>query len=235
MDPLVIIQHEPDGGPGLLARSLELAGVPFRLCRADKGEPLPASPVGFSATVLLGGSMNTHDAKEFPFLDAERELIAACLRADAPLLAICLGAQLLAEVAGGQVYRRSFPEIGWVEVDVVTPDPLVAGVPPSFMCLEWHEYSFRLPPGALRVAARPDGEQVFRIGRQAWGLQFHPEVDEAILERWIVAEEDKLETERPGLVAAIRADTNIYLPTYPELCRRLVGNFLEACELVPRR
>ena len=108
----------------------------------------------------------------------------------------------------------------------------MVGVPSPFICLEWHDYSFRLPPGALRIAAREDGEQVFRMGRRAWGMQFHPEVDAEVAEHWTVTDEKRLDGDRPGWAAEIRAETNVYMPAYPRFCGRLIGNFLEASGLV---
>ena len=232
MDPIVIIQHEDANPPGSIARYLSLAGLTHETRHVGRGDPLPSSPAGFAALIVLGGDMNTHETDKFPFLRLERDLMLACLRAEAPLLGICLGAQQLAAAAGGEVYHRAFSEIGWTQVDIVTPDPLMVGVPSPFTCLEWHDYSFRLPPGALRIAAREDGEQVFRMGRRAWGMQFHPEVDAEVAERWTVQDETRLESESPGQAAEIRADTNIYMPAYPRFCGRLIGNFLEACGLV---
>jgi GMP synthase (glutamine-hydrolysing) len=232
MDPIVIIQHEDANPPGSIARYLALAGLPFEVRHVGRGDALPSSPADFSALIVLGGDMNTHENDKFPFLQTERDLVLACLRAEAPLLGICLGAQQLATAAGGEVYHRMFSEIGWTQVDIVSPDPLMVGVTSPFVCLEWHDYSFRLPPGALRIAAREDGEQVFRMGRRAWGMQFHPEVDADVAELWTAADEQRLDADRPGWAGEIRAETNVYMPAYPRFCGRLIGNFLEACGLV---
>ena len=233
MEPIIIIQHEPNDPPASLGRYLAQTGLPFRLCDLGRGDPLPASPSDFSALIVLGGDMNTHENQKYPFLEPERELMAECVRAEAPLLGICLGAQQLAVAMGGEVYRRSSFEVGWIAVDIVTPDPLFAGVPSPFTCVEWHDYSFHLPPGALRVAARPDGEQVFRVGPRAWGMQFHPESDAPVVERWLSEDEERIEGRRKGWAAEIRADTKAYMPAYPRFCGRLVGNFLRTCGLLP--
>ena len=232
MDPIVIIQHDDDDPPATIGRYLGMAGLAFEVRRVFLGDPLPAGPSEFSALIVLGGSMHTHQIEEHPFLEDELALLQACLRAEAPVLGICLGAQLLAAAAGGEVYMRLEPEIGWLPVDIVTPDPLMVGITSPFVCLEWHDYSFRLPPGSLRVAARDGGEQVFRSGCRAWGVQFHPEVDAAEVERWTWSDAPRLDGMRKGWAADVRADTQIYLPAYPRFCGRLVGNFLEASGLI---
>jgi GMP synthase-like glutamine amidotransferase len=232
MRPIVIIQHEDGDPPATVGRYLTDAGFHFEVCDLMHQGKVPASPDEFSALIVLGGDMNVHDDDEYQFLAIERELMRTCLRAEAPLLAICLGAQQLAAAAGGSVYHRAMPEIGWAAVEIDTPDPLMVGVESPFWCLEWHDYSFTLPPGALRIASRPDGEQVFRLGARAWGVQFHPETDDLLLRRWLADGEPRLEELRPGWTAEIRADAQVHMPAYPRFCGRLVGNFLEAAGLV---
>ena len=51
--------------------------------------------------------------------------------------------------------------------------------------LHWNEDCFDLPPGATELLTRnAAGVTAFRAGDSAWGVQFHPEVDAAALERW---------------------------------------------------
>ena len=105
MDPVFIIQHEDANPPGSIARYLTLAGLPFEVRHVGRGDPLPSSPSEFSALIVLGGDMNTHQNDQFPFLQIERDLMLTCLRTEAPLLGICLGAQQLAVAAARS--RRS--------------------------------------------------------------------------------------------------------------------------------
>ena len=52
--------------------------------------------------------------------------------------------------------------------------------------MQWNDdIVVRLPPDATLLAATPDGiPQAMRVGRAAWGVQFHPEVDAAIVRAW---------------------------------------------------
>ncbi len=233
MSSILIIQHDEADPPATIGDALDEAGCAYTLVDAGRGEEVPTTVSPYVGVISMGGEMHVHQEDAFPFLSVERELLQECLATGIAVLGICLGAQLLAQTAGGRVYYRSYPEIGWVEVQTVTHDPLLIGVGSPFTCLQWHDYSFTLPPGAVRIAARDDGEQVFRVGARAWGLQFHPEVDADLAERWLVADAPRLEASRPGWVDEIRAATQVHMPRYPAFCRLLVRNFLSAAGLLP--
>jgi len=233
MKPIAVIQHDRLDPPGTIGRHLTSIGCPWRLVDVSRGHGVPPSLAGYSALILMGGDMQAHQEQEYPFLAYERRLLDQCLSDQSPVLAICLGAQLLADVAGGRVYQRSYPEIGWIEVETSAHDPLLIGVDSPFVTLQWHDYSFSLPPGAVSVAANADGEQVFRVGLQAWGLQFHPEVDFDQVERWIRNERERLQMLHQGWPSELRVATQVHVGEYADFCRLLVDNFLVATGLVP--
>jgi GMP synthase-like glutamine amidotransferase len=111
-----------------------------------------------------------------------------------PLLGICLGGQLLAEVCGGRVHPQRQGEHGLQPVSLTAEgrhDPLFTGIPSSFTVFEWHNDSFDIPPSALHlVSSSACPGQVFRC-RNAYGLQFHPEVEPAIVNEWAGALEKR--------------------------------------------
>lgn len=232
MRPLIILQHGDDDPPDTVGRFLDAGHYDWRLRRLNAGEELPARVEDVSGLIVLGGEMHAHQVEENPFLVPEKALLRAALAAGVPLLGICLGSQLLAEAAGGTVYRRDEDEVGWVSVDIVDDDELFTGVSSPFMALEWHTYSFTLPPGAKLLARRPDGVQAFRVG-DAWGLQFHPEVSSTTVTHWVAEDQAELERRRPGLAARILAETASLADDYRALCERLVGNWLRAVGIAP--
>jgi GMP synthase (glutamine-hydrolysing) len=131
---MLVVEHERAVPVGLLGERLAAAGCRVETVGPDTGRPIPLAPDGYDGVVVLGGSMGPTDDDVAPWLPDVRELIAACLAAGTPLLAICLGAELLAHVAGGRVGPiAAGAEIGLTPIRLLpaaSADPLLAGVPP---------------------------------------------------------------------------------------------------------
>ena len=127
--------------------------------------------------MVFGGEANVDDA--YSWLGEEKEFIADLLSRDTPVLGVCLGAQLIADVAGSRVLRLPKPEVGWHPVHG-DGDHL----PESFTAFEFHRYGFDQPPeGATELARNEAGCQAFQLGN-ALAIQFHAEVDEPTALGW---------------------------------------------------
>ncbi len=149
----------------------------------------PPPEDGFDALMVFGGSMHVDQEGEHPWLAAEKRFLREQLDRGTPILGVCLGSQLLAEVAGARPYRSAEPEIGWFDVEVTdagAADPLIGPLAPSAQLFTWHHYVAPLPPGGVELARTPACVQAFRIdGKPAWGLQFHAEVTRDMLWGWL--------------------------------------------------
>jgi GMP synthase (glutamine-hydrolysing) len=231
--PVVILQHEPDDPPGSIAVALRALRVPFEVRRLDEGEALPAWPHEAAGIIALGGSMNTSQTREHPFLADEVKLMRHIVHEGGPVWGVCLGAQLLALAAGGDVYKRQKPEVGWVSIEKVTDDPLLQGISSPFVAFNWHTYSCSVPATSHLIARCGDGVQVFRAGGRAWGTQFHPEIDAAMAPHWVQDAAKEHHEQGKGWVEQLEADTETYLPAYPSFCRTLTENFVVTSGLLP--
>lgn len=182
--PLLVLQHHPWEGPGLVARTLHDVPRTTRLVVDDADPILPAAR-DLAGLVVMGGAMTADDDVRYPGLPAERRLLAEAVAADLPVLAVCLGMQLLAHALGSALHVGHGTEIGFAPVDVVAQDPVLdpLGARPSV--LHWHSDAVDLPAGAtLLAASRATPVQAFRAG-SALGLQFHLEMDQALLRDWL--------------------------------------------------
>ncbi|WP_454867979.1 type 1 glutamine amidotransferase [Pseudomonas farris] len=163
MPTLNLIQHHPAEGPGAIAEWARARGVTLNVFRADLDQ-LP--PVSAAPVILLGGPYESNAGPTW--LEAERQWLAGSLDQDAPVFAICLGAQLLALSLGGNVRRMAHPETGWSTVTFADGQRLKV--------LEWHEDAIDLPVDAQLLASSDVCEQqMYRVGVTRVGLQFHPE------------------------------------------------------------
>ncbi|QWV92063.1 type 1 glutamine amidotransferase [Geomonas oryzisoli] len=184
----LIVQNDPHCPAGGLLHLLEDSGHPYRCLAAYAGEAFP-DPAALTGVVVLGGEMGAHDTVEHPHLALVLEFIAAAIKAGTPLLGICLGGQLLAHAAGGVVSSPSpHREMGICRVDLNgegSADPIFAGVPSPFVTFQLHNDSFTVPPGgALLASSDACPAQAFRLPGCVYGVQFHPEVDRAIVDGW---------------------------------------------------
>ena len=191
---LVVVVHASDP-PARLGQWLRDAGMDLDERHLSTGDQLPATLDGFDGMVVLGGPQSAMDDEETsPELVGVRELLRQALAADFPTLAICLGAQLLAQVGGGKVRAGiDGPEVGATLVakrDAADADPVFGPLPLSPDVLQFHHDEIsQLPTGATLLASNPFYEnQAFRVGRHVYGLQFHIETTPEIVRAW--AEED---------------------------------------------
>ena len=224
---VLAVLHPGGGSTGLLAGRAAAAGHELVEWVPGRADPMPGRPDAYDALVVFGGGMNVRDAGRLPWLRGEIELLRDALAAGAPVLGICLGAQLLAAAAGAEVHRAAAPEIGWFEVRRDGEDPVLGAMPRAFIAYEWHSYAFELPAGAMELARSDICPQAYRLGDTAWGVQFHPEVTPEIVRDWALDYESDPDAVRLGFDPAAHLDeARPRLPAWMDLGRRLFDAFL---------
>jgi len=227
VDVLSLI-HQDDARAGVFAGAVEAAGARIEEASLALGRPPSRPPHEYDAVMVFGGTVNVDDGDRHPWLGDEKALIGELVERGRPLLGVCLGSQLLAELAGAEVGPLpGGPEIGWHEVELTAAagdDPVLGALPRRFLALEWHHYGTAAAPGALELARNAAGLQAFRLdGAPAWGIQFHAEVDAPTLAHWI-DEADRDRTDPP----ALRERSAAELPRWNQLGRELARAFIEA-------
>lgn len=188
---LLVVRNDPTDPPALLGRWWAEKGVDVVEVKADEGETVPTElPDDVDGLVLLGGAMAAWEDDVAPWLPAERALVRGAVEAGRPVLGVCLGGQVMTLACGGEVVRADVAEIGLVEIALThaaAADPLLSVVPDSAPVGQYHiDTMATLPEGAVLLASSADcAHQAYRLGDRAWALQFHPEIDTAIMKEWV--------------------------------------------------
>jgi GMP synthase (glutamine-hydrolysing) len=189
MPKLLVFQHAAHEPLGTLDPHLRREGFRIRYVNFARQPGARPGIDGYDALIVLGGPMNVDEAERHPHLPHEVEVIRDALDRGRPVLGICLGAQLLAHALGGHVGRAAEPEIGWHDValsDAAGDDPLLGHFSGIERVFQWHGDTFELAADATHLASSERcANQAFRVGDAAWGLQFHLEVDQPMIARWL--------------------------------------------------
>ena len=188
MAEFLVLQHESTEGPGTIAEEIRSAGHTLRIVRVDQKEKIPTDPAPFGGLVVMGGTMGVGDQGKLPHLKEEIVLLEKAVKADKPVLGICLGAQLLAASQGAEV-KAGEKEIGWVPVHKMPEackDPVLRRLPENFPALMWHGDYFSLPKGSNHLLGTQKCACAgFRVGKKAYGLVPHLEMTAVMIDEMV--------------------------------------------------
>lgn len=219
------LQHVPFEGLGSIESWLQNAGYEISYTHLYHPEVLP-SPQDIDLLVIMGGPMSVNDEENYPWLVGEKQFIKNIIETGKPVLGICLGAQLIANAMGAEVFQNSVKEIGWFPVEAVKPKGTSSFCfPEEVKVFHWHGETFSLPPGAVQIAKSKGCEnQAIQIGKTVIGLQFH-------LETTSESAQAIVENCRDELVEGIYIQSEKQILSAPEECyssiNRLMGSVLE--------
>jgi GMP synthase-like glutamine amidotransferase len=182
--PALIRSHGPWGPPALLEEWCQERGIAYRV-DATWRDGAATDPTDYAFVASLGSKHSPRDA-HVPAVAAELALIERAVEQDVPVLGLCYGGQVLAQVLGGTVEPAPRPELGWFAIETDDPELIPAGP-----WLEWHYQRFTTPPGAVELARTADASQAFRHGVHL-GTQFHPESTVDIVAGWARKDAERL-------------------------------------------
>lgn len=211
MPSVYALQHLAAEPLGTIGDALQAGGIEATYIRVFEGEPVPDDMNRASGLVVMGGPMGAYEQDEYPFLSHEIRLIERALRAEKPVLGICLGSQLLAAALGAEVRKAHRKEIGWFPVwltEAATGDRVFSEIEDSFMAYHWHGDVFDVPRGAISLASSDQTQcQAFAYSKNAYGFLFHLEATQKIVEdmtRGFAAELDEEMLDAAGILDQTR-------------------------------
>ncbi len=213
---VAVVENTLVSSLGQVGVALAEAGADLTVFQPWNGGDLPQSPNDFDGLVVLGGEQSAIDDHTHPYLPQLADIMRDFGNAGKAVLGICLGSQILARGYGGENLLGKTPEFGWHDV-ALTPegaaDPVLAAAEQDFSIFQWHSDTFTLPPEAVHLAASPAASaQAFRIGRAAYGTQFHFEASRDVVEEWREKFPDMMEGSRPGWLDEHRGLANVHGP-----------------------
>ena len=226
MQSAVAICHVAFEDAGTLGPVLAQRGIHLTYLQAGVDDLSPALAADLFA--VLGGPIGIYEVDRYPFLKDELNVIEAVVKRHTPVVGICLGAQALAAVLAARVYPGPQAELGWDELTLTdegkaSPLQVLEGL----RVLNWHGDTFDLPSGATRLASTPlTPNQAFTYGPKVLALQFHVELEERDMERWLIGHTLELAKNKVDL-GKMREATTRYAPPTNAASRTLFNSWLD--------
>lgn len=233
MKKIMVFQHVAYEILGTLNPLLKDAGFRIKYVNFGRHPQMEPSLEGYDGLIILGGPMNVDQHHQHPHLSYEVRVIKHAIKKDIPILGICLGAQLIAKALGARVYPNTEKEIGWYPLSLTEAgkkDPVLGSFQETEKIFQWHGDTFEIPESAILLASSPlCTHQAFRYQDKIYALQFHLEVDQAMIERWLNVPAHKEEIKSLGGkvdVEKIRQQTSLNIERLKILSEQSFSSFV---------
>lgn len=187
--------------------------------RTDDG-PIPS----FDGIIISGSQSSVYD-NDRPWIQTLSRWVEGAIADGLPILGVCWGHQLLAQVLGGTVRGGPY-ELGYVEVAQEADDPIWNGIPNPFTAFATHsDHVVALPDDATLLASNETGVQAFRYDH-LYAVQFHPEYDLQTAEA-MIASKDTLSQSDKEAAQLTCTEENVEAA---RAVKQLFDNFLDHVE-----
>ncbi|MBI2981359.1 MAG: gamma-glutamyl-gamma-aminobutyrate hydrolase family protein [Deltaproteobacteria bacterium] len=234
MKKLLVVQHVEKETLGNLEKEIRLQKLEYEILETYKNPYFPSGKEleeKHNALILLGGPQSVTEINKYGWMQKELLLIREALRQKMPVLGVCLGSQLLARAAGAQVKKGPKREIGWGQIKFDdwfskrNPLTFQLDLARRHTVFHWHGDTFDLPVEGYRLAWNENYPfQMFCYQGNAVGIQFHPEMTEAMIKKWATSDRDELR--RLGIdPEKILDEIPTYLPDLEGLCHKFFYGF----------
>ena len=192
---------------------------------------LPDSPADYDGLVILGGPMSANDEADYPWLRDLGALATSFETEGKAVLGVCLGAQIMARSHGARVWRMGAFEAGFVDLRVTEAgrhDPLFANLGADLTVFQHHYEAFDLPAGgAILLTGGLCEVQAFRLGRAAYGFQFHLEVSVDTVRDWMRRFGESEYRDEPRLLTELDAGFRRHMRAQRRLAGEIFGRWVD--------
>jgi len=223
--PVLVIMHGEASSAGRIGLALQRRGHALDIRKPRFGCALPETLARYAGVVVFGGPMSCNDPDDY--LKREIDFAGVALKEEKPFLGVCLGAQMLAKHLGAAVGKH--PE-GRIEVGyhgIAGTDAGNKWGPWPSRVYQWHREGFALAAGCTCLAeGSVFPNQAFSFGKSAFGLQFHPEITYAMVNRWTVMAKDWQDKSGAQARPAQFADHLLHAPVVSGWFERVLNAWL---------
>jgi len=196
MGKVLILQNAPLFTGGNFEEELTQRNIPFEVKKAYEGEKLPIGEqlAAYSGLIVLGGplSLRVEEPSKVSWLAKEFSLLRQALDQHLPIIAVGQGANLLASAQGAWIDRSpKLKEIGWVTGEVYADysrnSVIYSTIDEKFFPIFcWYDTINGFPPTGYWYMLSPNCRyQSTGIHGNCYLFNFHPEVNEALLNSWL--------------------------------------------------
>lgn len=239
MRNILVLQHVAHEPLGTLNPLLKAHGFRIRYVNFGRDPHAQPSMEGYNGLIILGGPMGIYESDQYPHIKTELRLIEEALKKNVPILGICFGAQLIAHALSSNVRKHHMKEVGWHDVHFKPAkdgDALFKNFGTTEKIFQLHGDTFDVPRGTEHLAFTQICEgQAFRYGDKVYGLQFHLEVDEPMIHRWLKIHHEDVKACAPLAEADIVAHTQQYIERSMQLSHEAWTNFINLFQLPPKK
>ena len=218
---------------GEIAETFDRKGMAADYCRIDQGEDLPGGHESWDGLVMMGGAQYAEDDESHPYLGPSAVLTRGFHDAGKPILGVCLGSQVLARALGARVHKQGWTELGFTELTptaAAKDDPLLKGIETPRYLLQYHEDTFDIPSGAVRLMSGAKcPNQAFRHGA-SYGFQCHFEVSTRLWLEWMSNMSEHLRALDPVYHANWKKDFAAHEQGSLEFCDTVTERWIDLVE-----